>query len=228
MRTRSALCLALAIGSAPALSGCSQPSVAEDDAPVHEDDAPVREGDASGACEYELVAGNCAEGAISLDDARVEAVDPRTLDGAATPCRAPVLVRVTNVRDGDTVDVIGVSDPSFFGGVRLVGVDSPESARGPMAAECYAAEASAFTDQLDGRLVWLTFDRECQDRYDRWLSFAWVGPGEGDLWQHQLLRRGLATTLTIAPNGSLAAEFAADSSAAMAQRLGLHGACAGR
>lgn len=181
--------------------------------------------DAGPPCVYDSTAGNCYSGAISLDDTRVEALDESLLPAGTTPCRAPVLVRITNVRDGDTVDVSGISDAMVTGGVRLIGVNAPELEHPPEPRECFGAEAYGFTTQLAGRLVWLTFDADCTDTFGRLLAYAYVGAGEGDLWQRQLLRRGFARTLTIPPNDALAATFAADEALAMSELRGLHAAC---
>ncbi len=175
--------------------------------------------------EYTAEAGNCFDTAISLDDARVTALDPAVLPALPTACHAPVLVRITHVRDGDTVDVEGVSDTSFRGGVRLIGVDAPEIEHPPEPADCFGSEAQVFTDQLDERLVWLTFDGDCLDPFDRWLAYVWVGGGAGDLWQRQLLRRGFSRVLTIAPNTGNAPTFVDDEMSALSTDRGLWSAC---
>lgn len=175
---------------------------------------------------YDPVRGNCYDTSLDLDDARVMALDGAALPAGPGACRAPVLVRVTNVRDGDTLDVIGVSDPSFMGGVRLIGVDAPEIAHPPEPADCFGNEAQVFTQQLDERLVWLTFDGGCFDPYDRWLAYVHVGSGTGDLWQRQLLRRGFARTLTIPPNDAFAGSLGEDAVAAELASRGLWSACA--
>jgi micrococcal nuclease len=179
------------------------------------------------AClDYTPAAGNCYDTEISLDDTRVTALDPAVLPVQATACHAPVLVRITHVRDGDTVDVEGVSDTSFSGGVRLIGVDSPEIEHPPEPEDCFGNEAHIFTQQLDERLVWLTFDGDCLDPFDRWLAYVWVGGGTGDLWQRQLLRRGFARVLTIAPNIGNAPMFVDDEESALSADRGLWSACA--
>lgn len=175
---------------------------------------------------YDPEVGNCFDTSISLDDARVMSVDPATLPVISTACRAPVLVRITNVRDGDTFDVIGVSDTSFMGGVRLIGVDAPEIEHPPAPADCFGNEAQIFSQQLDERLAWLTFDGDCFDPFDRWLAYLYVGGGEGDLWQRQLLRRGFARTLTIAPNDGNVGLFTDDEMSAVSGDRGLWSACA--
>jgi endonuclease YncB( thermonuclease family) len=174
---------------------------------------------------YDPMVGNCFDTAISLDDSRTMALDPALLPVAPGACHAPVLVRVQYVRDGDTLDVLGVTDTSFMGGVRLIGVDCPEVEHPPAPADCFGNEARLFTEQLDERLVWLTFDADCYDPFDRWLAYAWVGGGEGDLWQRQLQRRGFSRSLTIAPNDANAELFAADAMSALSADRGLWSAC---
>jgi micrococcal nuclease len=183
------------------------------------------EADAGPPCEYGPVTGNCFSGAISLDDTRVESLDESLLPAGASPCRAPVLVRITNVRDGDTFDVSGVSDATVMGGVRLIGVNAPEIEHPPEPRECFGPEAYGFSLQLQGRLAWLTFDAGCTDSFGRLLAYLYVGSGEGDLWQRQLLRRGFARTLTIPPNDELASTFASDEALATSEMRGLYAAC---
>lgn len=181
----------------------------------------------STAClDYTPEGGNCYDTEIILDDIRVNTLDPAVLPAQPIACHVPVLVRITHVRDGDTVDVEGVSDPSFSGGVRFIGVDSPEIEHPPEPADCFGNEAHIFTQQLDERLVWLTFDGDCFDPYSRWLAYVWVGGGAGDLWQRQLLRRGFARVLTIAPNVGNAPMFVDDEESALSADRGLWSACA--
>jgi len=187
-----------------------------------------------GACRRETIAcldytpegGNCYDTEIVLDDLRVTSLDPAVLPALPTACHAPVLVRVTHVRDGDTVDVEGISDTSFSGGVRFIGVDAPEIEHPPEPEECFGNEAHIFTEQLDERLVWLTFDGDCFDPFSRWLAYVWVGGGSGDLWQRQLLRRGFSGVLTIAPNSGNAPMFVDDEMSALTADRGLWSACA--
>lgn len=192
------------------LAGCPRSGPARDSGPTDVD---------SGG--YDPVAGNAYEGPLFFDDARVMALDPRSLQGGAMPCRAPLLGRVTRITDGDTFHVSGVSEIIEIQ-VRLIGVNTPEVSA---PAECFGPEASVFTQQLVGRLVWLTFDSGCNDSFGRMLAYTWIGGGIGDLWQRQLLRRGFARTLSVAPNTTYMSIFAEDQSAAQAGRVGLWSAC---
>lgn len=183
---------------------------------------PVRDAgvDATGAG-YDPVQGYSFEGPLVLDDDRQRALDSSTLRDGPSPCRPPMLARVQFVNDGDTFEVTA-EDGTFAGRVRFIGVDTPELSA---PAECYSSEATAFTEQLDGHLVWLTFDNTCFDIYDRLLAYVHVGGGNGDFWQRQLLQRGFATVFTVGDNRNYRAIFEADELAASGARTGLWGAC---
>lgn len=203
---RTGLSLSLSLGLAMGLGGCRRETTA--------------------CLDYTPTEGNCYDTTISLDDIRVSNLDPALLPAQPSACHEPVLVRITHVRDGDTVDVVGVSDTTFEGGVRLIGVDAPEIEHPPEPADCFGNEARIFSEQLDERLVWLTFDGDCFDPFSRWLAYVWVGGGSGDLWQRQLLRRGFSRVLTIAPNTGNASLFVDDEMSALTGDRGLWSACA--
>lgn len=182
----------------------------------------------AGSVPYDPASGNALSGPISFSDTRVQRVDPASISPIAGACRTPMLGVVDSIVDGDTVHVVVPSEGMEYD-VRMIGVDTPETAHvvdgGVTPAECHGVNAYAFTELLRGRTVILTFDQGCLDPFDRLLAYVWIGPGSGDLWQRQLLRRGLARTLSIAPNTGRADTFAADEEAARAASLGLWGAC---
>lgn len=173
---------------------------------------------------YDPLVGNSFEGPLNLDDARVGDMDPSALPSATSPCREPVMARVSRVVDGDTVLVSGIT-ASLDGPVRLIGVDTPEIAHDGMSAECWGDNARDFTNELVGRTVWLTFDDECTDRFDRLLAYVWVGPGPQDLWERQLLRRGHGTLLVVSPNDAHESTLAQDEYVARTEDAGLWSAC---
>lgn len=160
-----------------------------------------------------------------LDDARAMATDGASLPAGAAQCRPPLLARVTRVVDGDTFHVSGVSEAIADLDIRIIGVNAPEIAHPPTPAECFGDEASLFTQQLSGHLVWLTFDADCLDPYNRTLAYVHYGPSPEEMWQRQMLRRGLARTLAIAPNTSLASLFTSDETTAQTERVGLWSSC---
>ncbi len=184
-------------------------------------DAGTPAGDGGG---YDPVLGNGFEGPLLLDDARVAGIDGTALRAGASMCRAPIRGRVYRVIDGDTFGFTA-ADGSLDATVRMIGVDTPEIAHPPEPEECYGDEARAFTNQLFDRQVWLTFDNDCYDDFDRLLAYVHIGAGSGDFFQRQLLRRGFARVLTIGSDRTYAGLFEEDESAAMRADAGLWSAC---
>ena len=127
---------------------------------------------------------------------------------------------VDRIVDGDTIEVTG--GPFTNERVRLIGYDTPEFDP----PECYAQEA---TDELDRllveRRVWLTFDAECIDPFDRTLAYGHIGYPQPGFVNWHMLRQGFATTLSIAPNNTFAADFTSAQDAAQAEGLGIWTAC---
>ena len=125
-----------------------------------------------------------------------------------------VVAVVTRVVDGDTVEArIGgeIED------VRYIGVDTPETVKPGAPVECFGKRASEFNRRLvEGRRARLVFGAERRDDYGRLLAYVRVG---GRLVNAELVRRGLAETLTIPPNDRLAPLF---------RRLELRAARAGK
>jgi endonuclease YncB( thermonuclease family) len=200
---------AISLGLACLLTGCPRP-------------VPPHDGGPEGCTPS---AGNPFDGPLTLDDQRVSELDPACLPAGATPCLPPHMGRVTYVTDGDTLHVEGTVPEVFLMDVRMIGVDTPEIGHGGDPSDCFGDAAAEFTSQLDGRLVWLTFDAECRDRFDRNLAYVHVGDGTGDLWERQLLSRGMGRVLTIAPNSSYSPTFERDEAAAQSANTGLWGTC---
>lgn len=142
-------------------------------------------------------------------------VDP---DGLAT---------VTHAVDGDTIDVrIGGRDER----IRLIGIDTPETKKPNWPVECFGPEASAFTAALlpVGATIHIERDIVGRDDYGRLLGYIWISDATDDrglFVNHEIIRQGYATPMTIEPNSFYAAEFAAAAKAAEAEDLGLWAAC---
>jgi endonuclease YncB( thermonuclease family) len=98
--------------------------------------------------------------------------------------------RVVKIVDGDTIDVEsgGTTDR-----VRYIGMDTPERNE-PLFAE--ATEANRLL--VEGKLIDLVSDVEDRDRYDRSLRYIYLA--DGTFVNGELVRQGLARTLTIPPN----------------------------
>ena len=116
---------------------------------------------------------------------------------------------MTDVADGDTIELSGVGE------TRLIGVDTPEVYGG---AECYGRAASKFTKSVlrPGRPVRYRLGTEPRDRYGRALAYVWL-PG-GALFNALLVQRGYASPLTVPPNDDYARRFVA--AARRARRAG--------
>jgi micrococcal nuclease len=133
---------------------------------------------------------------------------------------AGALALVTRVVDGDTVEVqLGGREED----VRYIGVDTPESVAPGQPVECYGNDASEFNRSLvEGERVRLEYGAERRDVYGRLLAYVYL---RGDLVNAELLQRGYARTLAIAPNTDRAELFDRIEQRAANAGRGLWGAC---
>jgi micrococcal nuclease len=127
---------------------------------------------------------------------------------------------VTRVVDGDTIEV-------WLDGreedVRYIGVDTPETVKPGEPVQCFGPQASSFNHRLvEGKRVRLVFDEELRDVYGRLLAYVYLGKR---FVSAELVRRGLARTLTIPPNDNFAGRLKRLEIAASRQGRGLWGAC---
>lgn len=114
-----------------------------------------------------------------------------------------VRATVLYVVDGDTVDVDlnGAKER-----VRLIGVDAPESVSAEESENSvYGELASEYTREhlKEGTVVYLTFDSEKRDRYDRLLAYVWLEDALDNtdhLFQKQLVEDGYAMAVSYEPN----------------------------
>jgi micrococcal nuclease len=144
----------------------------------------------------------------------------RLLGAAHQSAAAPW--RVLYADDGDTIEVQRGSDTDV---VRLLGVDTPETHHPTKPVQCFGPEAAAFTKrELTGRLVVLEDDVEHRDIYGRRLAYVLVN---GHRFNDELLRRGFARLLVIAPNRAHGREMLAAELDAHHHRRGLWAACEG-
>jgi micrococcal nuclease len=149
-------------------------------------------------------------------------------DGGLAERADAVSARVTDVVDGDTIEVeLPDGDRED---VRYIGIDTPESVKPDSPVECGGPRASHVNEALvGGREVRLRFDAERRDDYGRLLAYVFVpgaGPCGGPLFVNaELVRRGLARPLTIPPNDSRATLFERLAMRAGRSGRGLWGAC---
>jgi len=151
-------------------------------------------------------------------------INPDTLPQSSSPCRAPEMVEITHVVDGDTVDVV-----AKWGGetVRMIGLNSPEVGHGGDQGDCFGRESADYANEkLSGTWAWLSFDLECEDQYGRTLAYVTISddPILG-FFQRDLLRQGLAEDYRFEPNVSYAELFSADEAYAKNRDIGMWGQC---
>ncbi len=136
-------------------------------------------------------------------------------DGTTSPC-GPTHGLVTNVVDGDTID-LDTGDR-----IRYLMMDTPESVNG--ATDCFGQEAKLFNkDLVLGHQVTLRYDQQCTDRFSRLLAYVSV---DGTEINSLLVERGYACVLYIPPNGTdRRTEFETLEAEAKAADRGMWSAC---
>ena len=155
---------------------------------------------------------------VSGGDSESTAPPSRPDEPSAESVTAPVLRAV----DGDTIEV---EIDGEVEDVRYIGVDTPESVAPDQPVECFGHAASRFNASLvTGKRVRLVFDAEERDVYGRLLAYVHV-IDEGPFVNAELVRRGYARTLTIAPNDRFADFFDRLEQAAANAGKGLWGEC---
>jgi micrococcal nuclease len=144
--------------------------------------------------------------------------------------------------DGDTLEVR--LDDGETETVRVIGVDTPETVKPDTPVQCFGPQASAFEHaHTEGHRVRLMVGVEPRDVYGRLLAYVWVfGPASATrpppasrpaagahprprFLEVELLRRGLARTLTFHPNDRFAHRFEAIEQKAARRGKGLWNAC---
>jgi micrococcal nuclease len=127
---------------------------------------------------------------------------------------------VVRAVDGDTIEV---RLDGRLEDVRYIGVDTPETVKPDTPVQCFGPRASKFDHQLvEHRQVRLVFGVERRDIYGRLLAYVYLGHR---FVNAELVRRGFARTLTIAPNDRFAGRLKRLEIAAARGGKGLWGAC---
>jgi micrococcal nuclease len=130
---------------------------------------------------------------------------------------------VVRVVDGDTIHV---RVDGHLEKVRYIGVNTPEVHHPSKGEEPGGREAHAVNRRLvEGKRVRLELDVQSRDRYGRLLAYVYLAGGGREFVNAELVRRGFARTLTIAPNTDYASRFTALQRQAQSARLGLWRAC---
>ena len=147
-------------------------------------------------------------------------LDPSVLDAATSPCRDPILMKVTEVHDGDTATMQNLEVTWQTEKVRFIGIDTPELS----GTECWSREATdALKEAVADKVVWLTFGRECEDQYDR--TLAYVHRGEDTFVNVEMVRDGHAFAFPYEPNTTFEGRFEAAEQAARGEDAGMWADC---
>lgn len=141
--------------------------------------------------------------------------------GSAPEASQRLTGRVVRAVDGDTLEV--ALDGGAIETVRLIGVDTPETVKPDTPVQCFGPRASAFEHRaVEGHRVQLLIGVEPRDVYGRLLAYVWI---DGRFLEAELLRRGLARTLTFHPNDRFAPRFERLEQKAASAGKGLWNAC---
>ena len=134
-----------------------------------------------------------------------------------TPATSATLMSVT---DGDTI-VVKLDGKRER--VRLIGIDTPETANSPRGPQPFADEATKALERLLGRgRVELRFDAEERDHYGRLLAYVYAA--DGKFVNEALVRDGWARAIRVPPNVRHAKHFESLARAARRERRGMWGA----
>lgn len=162
------------------------------------------------------------EGASSLDEVlngqeggkkEVRVEETGILEDAKNETNGRVAVTLCRVVDGDTLIVAYKEDQLR---VRMIGINTPESVHADESKNTpEGKEASEFVKAfLAGtEYLWLSFDEDPEDDYERCLAYVWLNKtGEDvakDMLNGYLLTTGHATVMTVAPNDRYKEQFEA-------------------
>jgi micrococcal nuclease len=119
--------------------------------------------------------------------------------------------QVTNVIDGDTIDVILNGEEVR---VRYVGVNTPERDE-----TCYSEAAAANRALVEGQTVRMVKDESETDRYGRLLRYIYVG---NTFVNEQLIAQGFAEVVLYEPDDRFYEDFLRFESNAARNGLGCH------
>ncbi len=104
--------------------------------------------------------------------------------------KTPMLYKVINVIDGDTIQV---ELNSKIENIRLLGIDTPEITSPYTEEECFGQEAKEYLKQLlENKEVYLIPDKQSsdQDKYDRLLRYVFLP--DGLFVDAELIKNGFA------------------------------------
>lgn len=136
----------------------------------------------------------------------------------ATPTLFMHAVEVTNVVDGDTIDVIDNGETKR---IRLLNVNTPETVDPDKPVECGGTEASTWLKNYlpIGTRVKLDYDKEFQDSYGRDLAAVYK---DGVLVDAEIARQGLGAAMSVGTNVKHLDEVQKAQAEAESKNIGLY------
>lgn len=109
------------------------------------------------------------------DDDDASPFDAALLPQGDPPIHDPMRGEVRRIIDGDTAEML--VEGGSIETIRFLSVNTPELHVEDGPPECYAQAATDHLAEVlpEGTEVWLTFDGEFEDTYDRLLAYVFVG-----------------------------------------------------
>lgn len=156
--------------------------------------------------------------AVTIAEAPAQPISDESGATIAPPADA-ARAQVTNVVDGDTIDVL-IDGREVR--IRLIGIDTPETVHPTDPVECFGREASTFARELlTNQRVLLEADPSQgeQDRYGRLLRYVWLS--DGRLVNQELIAQGYAFEYTYNTPYAYQTQFKEAQRAAREAQLGL-------
>lgn len=139
-----------------------------------------------------------------LEDNTSDDIEYETPD----PLRITDIYTCTRVIDGDTIEC---EDVNTMITVRMIGIDTPESVAPEESGKINTEEGKTASDYtknlLEGKMVFLEFDKEQTDEYGRTLAYVYLDAFGEDFVNEMLLEDGMAECMEIEPNTRYAALF---------------------
>lgn len=127
-------------------------------------------------------------------------------------------VHVERVVDGDTFIAKDSNNKEIK--VRLIGIDTPETVKPNTPVQPYGKAASNFTkEHLTNKDVYLEYDKEPKDRYNRTLAYVWLD--KKTMLNELLVKKGLAREKYFAPNGKYRDVFKKGQAEAQSKHLNI-------
>lgn len=114
-----------------------------------------------------------------------------------------VEAEVVRVVDGDTIIALVNGQEER---IRMIGIDAPESVNSNEEENTvYGEMASQYTKEHlpQGMKIYLTFDEEREDKYERMLAYVWLSnevTNSNNLYQKQMVADGYALAYVYEPN----------------------------